>query len=99
MNEYKNGAVTLNSGVKEIADVLVKVNDPILRSSYIRKTAEKLGLGENEVLSLVRRGKVHGQTGGVKTVKAHSNHEKLMLNILLTYPELSRVVAEEDWEI
>ena len=98
VNEYKNGAVTLNSGVKEIADVLVKVNDPILRSSYIRKTAEKLGLGENEVLSLVRRGKVHGQTGGVKTVKAHSNHEKLMLNILLTYPELSRVVAEEDWE-
>jgi len=78
--------------------VLVKVNDPILRSSYIRKTAEKLGLGENEVLSLVRLGKGQGKMGGVKTVKAHSNHEKLMLNILLTYPELSRVVAEEDWE-
>ena len=98
VDEYRNGAVTLNSGVKEIADVLVKVNDPILRSSYIRKTAEKLGLGENEVLSLVRLGKGQGKMGGVKTVKAHSNHEKLMLNILLTYPELSRVVAEEDWE-
>jgi hypothetical protein len=98
VDEYRNGAVTLKSGVKEIADVLVKVNDPILRSSYIRKTAEKLGLGENEVLSLVRLGKGQGKMGGVKTVKAHSNHEKLMLNILLTYPELSRVVAEEDWE-
>ncbi len=97
VDEYRNGAVTLNSGVKEIADVLVKVNDPIL-SSYTRKTAEKLGLGENEVLSLVRLGKGQGKMGGVKTVKAHSNHEKLMLNILLTYPELSRVVAEEDWE-
>ncbi len=98
VNEYRNGAVTLNSGVKEIADVLVKVNEPVLRSSYIKKTAEKLGLGENEVMSLVRLGKGHGKMGGVKTVKSHSNHEKLMLNILLTYPDLSGVVAAEDWE-
>ncbi len=98
VSEYRNGDVTLKGAVKEIADVLVKVNDPVLRSSYIKKTAEKLGLGENEVLSLVRFGKGQWKAGGLKTPKTHSNHEKLMLNILLTYPELSRIVAEEDWE-
>jgi DNA primase len=99
VSEYRKGEITLNSGVKEISDVLVKVNDPILRSSYIRKTAEKLGLRENEVLLLVRLGKSQGNTGGVKAVRQHSNHEKLLLNILLTFPELSEVIAEEDWAV
>ncbi|MEW6144897.1 MAG: DNA primase [Thermodesulfobacteriota bacterium] len=97
VGEYRKGEITLNSGVKEISDVLVKVNDPILRSSYIRKTAEKLGLRENEVLSLVRLGKGQGKTGGVRAVRQHNNHEKLLLNILITFPELSGVIAEEDW--
>ncbi len=97
VREYRSGELTLNSSVKEIADVLIKVNDPILRSSYIRKTAEKLGLRENEVLSLVRQGKGQGRITGAKAVKSHSNHEKLLLIILLKFPELAQVIAKEDW--
>jgi DNA primase len=97
IREYRSGELTLNSSVKEIAGVLIKVNDPILRSSYIRKTAEKLGLRENEVLSLVRLGKGQGKTGGSKTVHTHSNHEKLLLIILLKFPELVSLLADEDW--
>ncbi len=98
IGDYRRGEITLNSGVKEIADVLIKVNDPILRSSFIRKTAEKLGLGENEVLSLVRLGRGRGKTGGTKAVKVHNNHEKLLLNIFLKFPDLSSNIAAEDLE-
>jgi hypothetical protein len=54
-----------------------------------------LGLRENEVLSLLRKGR-HGNVGGVKAASTQSNHEKLMLNILLKFPELSETLAEED---
>ena len=37
IGDYRSGEITLNSGVKEIADVLIKVNDPILRSSLYKK--------------------------------------------------------------
>lgn len=96
VREYRSGELTLNGSVKEITGVLIKVNDPILRSSYIRKTAEKLGLRENEVLSLVRQGKGQAKIGGVKNVNAHSNHEKLLLIILLKFPELASLLADED---
>jgi DNA primase len=99
VDDYRKGQMSMNSCVKEIADALAKVNDPILRSSYVRKTAEMLGLRENEVLSLLRSGKRRGNAAGVRTASTHSNHEKLLLNILLKFPELSESVAEEDWAV
>jgi len=99
VGEYRKGRISLNGCVKEIADVLAKVNDPMLRSSHVRKTAEMLGLRENEVLSLLRLGKGRGRPGGVKTTSAYGNHEKLLLNILLKFPELSETMAEEDWAV
>jgi hypothetical protein len=51
--------------------MLVKVNDTI--GAIIYEDRRKLGLGENEVPSL--SGRKAWKTGGVKTVKAHSNHE------------------------
>lgn len=99
VGDYRKGQVSLNGCVKEIADVLAKVNDPILRSSYAGKTAEMLGLRENEVLSMLRLGKTRGSTAGVRTAGTQNNHEKLLLNILLKFPELSESVAEEDWAV
>ena len=99
VDDYRKGRVSLKGCVKEIADTLAKVNDPMLRSSYARKTAEMLGVRENEVLSLLKPGKGRGGAAGVKTASAQSNHEKLLLNILLKFPELSETLAEEDWAI
>jgi hypothetical protein len=48
---------------------------------------------------MLRLGKVRGSTAGVRRAGTQNNHEKLLLNILLKFPELSESVAEEDWAV
>ncbi len=97
IRECRKGEITLNRSVKEIAEVLTKVNDPLLRSSHVKKTAERLGVRENEILSLVKHGKGRGKIGDTKAVNAPNNHEKLLLIILLKFPELSSEIGKEEW--
>ena len=98
IKEFRSGGLTLNRTVSEIAEILKKVNDPLLRNSYVKKTAERLGISENEILTLTRSGKNrHGKISDAKSVKAYSNHEKLLLTIVLKFPELSSVISEYDW--
>jgi len=102
VREYRSGAITLNRSVKEIADVLTKVNDPIAKNGYARKAAEKLGVRENEVMSLIRFGK--GRAASVASAKSTSevshavagNSEKTLLAVLLKFPELAGAVRAGD---
>jgi hypothetical protein len=48
---------------------------------------------------MLRLGKARGSTAGFRTAGTQNNHEKLLLNILLKFPELSESVAEEGWAV
>ncbi len=104
VREYRSGAITLNRSVKEIADVLTKVNDPIAKNGYARKAAEKLGVRENEVMSLIRfgKGKAARPASAARAVSSpevsHAvagNSEKTLLAVLLKFPELSEIARAE----
>lgn len=97
VREYRSGTLTLKRSVKEIADVLAKVNDPIAKNGYAKKAAEKLGVRENELLSLMRFGKGQAaRPGETSAPQASANHEKTLLAALLKFPELSETVREKD---
>lgn len=97
VREYRSGTLTLKRSVKEIADVLAKVNDPIAKNGYAKKAAEKLGVRENEVLSLIRFGKGQAAKPGESTAaSSQGNYEKTLLAALLKFPELSETVREKD---
>lgn len=104
VREYRSGAITLNRSVREIADVLTKVNDPIAKNGYARKAAEKLGVRENEVMSLIRFGKGKAArpasvaSAVSSTEVSHAvagNSEKTLLAVLLKFPELSEIARAE----
>lgn len=104
VREYRSGAITLNRSVREIADVLTKVNDPIAKNGYARKAAEKLGVRENEVMSLIRFGKgkaarpASAASAVSSTEASHAvagNSEKTLLAVLLKFPELSEIARAE----
>jgi DNA primase len=97
IKEYRNGELTLNRCREEIEEILIKINDPLLKGSYRKKTAELLGVRESELLSRVRREKGRMGTESVKTFDPNSNHEKLLLIILLKFPELSSVLSQYEW--
>ncbi len=97
VREYRSGTLTLKRSVKEIADVLAKVNDPIAKNGYAKKAAEKLGVRENELLSLIRFGKGQAaKPGESAAASTQSNHEKTLLAALLKFPELSGIAREKD---
>ena len=97
VREYRSGTLTLKRSVKEIADVLAKVNDPIAKNGYAKKAAEKLGVRENELLSLIRFGKGQAAKPGESTAaSSQGNYEKTLLEALLKFPELSEIAREKD---
>jgi DNA primase len=105
VREYRSGAITLNRSVKEIADVLTKVNDPIAKNAYAGKAAEKLGVRENEMMSLIRfgRGRAASRVASSESkaevsspLAVPGNSEKTLLAVLLKFPELSEIARAED---
>ncbi len=86
----------MNQLVKEVSELLIKVQNPVERSLNIKKASEKLGIRENEILSYVKHRKGRGQSGSNRTA-SYSSHEKLLLTVLLKFPELSSVIADKNW--
>jgi DNA primase len=97
--DYKSGELTLNRCKEEIEEILIKVNDPLLKSSYRNKTAERLGVRESELLFSMRRRKGQMKVADSKTLDPNVNHEKLLLIILLKFPELSAVINQYEWQV
>lgn len=98
IKEYKSGELTLSRCKNEIEGVLRKVNDPLLINSYRKKTAERLGIREGDiVIARIQHGKGRGRAGSAGAAGAPNNHEKLLLTILLKFPELSSEIENEEW--
>ncbi len=92
--------------LKEILPVLSEIRDFTLRSLYVRRLAERIGVREDAVLSELARfmkkpsgeafeRKINGQmTGGKKAQKRLTDLQ--LLNLLVHYPEtVSRLMACE----
>jgi DNA primase len=95
LEDFRDGKVTRSRAIQAITDVLTKIKDTIERSHYIRKTGESFGVRENELLSLVKYGGKKREEG-TKTKKTLDTEERLILKVLLKFPEYSDHLREEN---
>ncbi len=98
IDQYRKGKLTLNTMVKDIIELLEKVKDPVETSLRIKRTAEMLGIQENEIYSLIKRGRGRSKTGAAKPQRTYPSHEKLLLTLVLKFPDLGEQLTHENWE-
>ncbi len=94
----KKGMITRKQMLEEIVELIEHVKDPVERSFWIKKAAERLSVPESEIYSLVKHRRSEKKAGGTKTQLKYPNTEKLLLTVLLKFPDLKSILAEEDWK-
>ncbi len=89
--------------VQRIAPVLSKIRDPIERSLYVKKIAERLGIPQIEIQRKVLRPVVkhddkEGSQDGMAGLEESRfpNDEKALLSLLLHYPEVAVNIEQEN---
>jgi len=97
-DKQRKGMLTLKQLVENIVELLGKVKDPVETSLHIKNMAERLGIKESEIYSLVKRGRGQSKTGATKTPQTYPSHEKLLLTVLLKFPDLGEQLTNENWE-
>ena len=90
------GGYSLDNGLRQVVDIVQQLRGPIDRNRYIRIAAEKMGVRESDMMSLIKRGKHGGKIRNPKVSETAGSQERLLLSILLKYPELSEVVIENN---
>ncbi|MGQ0794143.1 MAG: DNA primase [Deltaproteobacteria bacterium] len=90
------GKTTRAKAAETIADVLRKMKDAVERSHYTRKTAEILGVREEDILSLTRNRERKEKMTDLKAPKQPDTTERLMLKILINFPNLSKFLPLND---
>jgi DNA primase len=97
LTDFQGGKISRNKAVQIIvADFLKKIKDPIEGSHYIKKVAERLGVRENELLSLVKHGEKPGREIKVEFKKTLDVQERLLLKILLKFPRCLDFLSKEE---
>ncbi|MBI2487577.1 MAG: DNA primase [Deltaproteobacteria bacterium] len=95
IRDFQEGKITRSRAVQEVADVLKKIKDSIEKSHYIKKTGESFGVRENELLSLMKYSEKL-EKERFKTKKAADTQERLILKIVLKFPEYLNYLREEN---
>ncbi len=103
--KFASGGITLRQSVMEVTALLAKLKNPVERSASVKRIAERLGVRESGILSMVKadrsRGSIYGgaRAGGEtgKRASAANDREMLVLKLLLHFPHLSALVNKEDW--
>jgi DNA primase len=98
-DRQRKGMLTLKQLAEHIVELLEKVKDPLERNLHMKTTAERLGVPESEIYSLVKHRRSQKKAGGTKTQLKYPNTEKFLLTVLLKFPDLKSILAEEDWKI
>ena len=98
-DRQRKGMLTLKQLAEHIVELLEKVKDPLERNLHMKTTAERLGVPESEIYSLVKHRRSQKKAGGTKTQLKYPNTEKLLLTVLLKFPDLKSILAEEDWKV
>ncbi|MCH7517991.1 MAG: DNA primase [Candidatus Dadabacteria bacterium] len=97
-DRQRKGLLTLKQLAEHIVELLEKVKDPLERNLHMKTTAERLSVPESEIYSLVKHRRSQKKAGGTKTQLKYPNTEKLLLTVLLKFPDLKSILAEEDWK-
>jgi len=98
-DRQRKGMLTLKQLAEHIVELLEKVKDPLERNLHMKTTAERLSVPESEIYSLVKHRRSQKKAGETKTQLKYPNTEKLLLTVLLKFPDLKSILAEEDWKI
>lgn len=98
-DRQRKGMLTLKQLAEHIVELLEKVKDPLERNLHMKTTAERLSVPESEIYSLVKHRRSQKKAGGTKTQLKYPNTEKLLLTVLLKFPDLKSILAEEDWKV
>lgn len=97
VSKQKKGQMTRKQMLEEIVELIEYIKDPVERSFRIKKAAETLGIQESEIYSLVKRGRGQGKTAAAKTKTKYPSTEKLLLTVLVKFPDLHVQLSKEDW--
>lgn len=90
----KAGTLTRNRAIQGIIGMIGIMRDSIEKSHYIKKTAELFGLREHELFSFMKNLTQSQIPEGSSLIEKPNSHEKMLLKILLKFPELLRFLRE-----
>ncbi len=96
-NRQKKGMITRKQMLEEIVELIEHIKDPVERSFWIKKAAQMLSVPESQIYSRVRRDRTQNRTGATKTKQTYSNTEKLLLTVLVKFPDLRVQLNEHQW--
>jgi len=94
--DFKEGSIGLSSAIRKVANLISWIRDPIERAHQIRRVAEGFGIRENEFYSLVKIEKQNHSENKMEIDKKFLSHEKVLLKIILKYPDLSSFLGHND---
>jgi DNA primase len=91
---FKEGNVTRNKAIQRIIEMIGIMQDSIEKTHYIKKTAEIFGLREHELFSFMKN-VTHSQIlESSSLVERPNSHEKMLLKIVLKFPQLLQVLRD-----
>lgn len=94
LRSFKEGNVTRNKAIQRIIEMIGIMQDSIEKTHYIKKTAEIFGLREHELFSFMKN-VTHSQIlESSSLVERPNSHEKMLLKIVLKFPQLLQVLRD-----
>jgi DNA primase len=93
---FKEGLITRNRAIHRIIEMVGIIQDSIEKTHYIKKTAEIFGLREHELFSLMKNVTQSQILESSRLVEKANSHEKMLLKIVLKFPQFLQVVREAD---
>lgn len=91
---FKEGILTRNKAIQRIIEMVGIMQDSIEKTHYIKKTAEIFGLREHELFSLMKNVTQSQILESSRLVEKANSHEKMLLKIVLKFPQFLQVVRE-----
>lgn len=98
IDEFKKGMITYEELGKNMSGLLGKLKDPVERSLRIKETAQMLGIQESEIYALVRPSRQQNKSSEPKSKQSYSNTEKLLLTVLVKFPDIRVQLNEHEWK-
>ena len=97
-DKHRKGRLTLKQLLGSIIELLEKVNDPVERSSRIKRTAERLSINESDIYALIKSSRRQDKSTATRIQQDYPSHEKQILTTLVKFPAIKAQLLEEDWE-
>ena len=91
---FKKGILTRNKAIHRIIAMVGIMQDSIEKTHYIKKTAEIFGVREHDLFSLIKNVTQSQILESPRLVEKANSHEKMLLKIVLKFPQSLQVVRE-----